>query len=62
MAFAKRRHVHTRDPNQRTLGRREAERANLAVAPLGSPISFYDNEYAPTILWRWPIILFLLSI
>uniref|UniRef100_A0A9L0SJL6 NFKB inhibitor interacting Ras like 1 n=1 Tax=Equus caballus TaxID=9796 RepID=A0A9L0SJL6_HORSE len=34
---AKQCHVRTRDPNQRTPGRREAERANLTAAPLGRP-------------------------
>ena len=35
---AKRCHVPTRDPNQRTPGHREAERAHLTAAPLGWPL------------------------
>ena len=34
---AKQCYVRTRDPNQRTLGRREAECANLTAAPPGQP-------------------------
>src|SRR3712207_5367483 len=37
--LAKRCYVHTRDPNQRTPGCQEAERANLTAAPLGQPQS-----------------------
>ena len=37
MAFAKLCHVHTWDPNWRTLGRREAERVYLTAAPPGWP-------------------------
>ena len=37
MAFAKRCHVHTRDPNRRTPGCREAEHVNLTDAPPGRP-------------------------
>ena len=35
---AKQCHVRTRDPNQRTPGRREAERANLTAVPRGRPL------------------------
>ena len=38
MAFAKRCHVHTWDPNWQTLGHQEVERVNLTTAPLGWPL------------------------
>ena len=46
MAFAKQCHVCTRDPNPRTPGRQEAERANLTAAPPGQPLQgqFYKNQ------------------
>ena len=37
MAFAKRCHIRTWDPNWRTPGRQEAERVNLTAAPPGRP-------------------------
>ena len=39
MAFAKQCHVCTRDPNQRPLGCREVEHANLTAAPPGRPLN-----------------------
>ena len=40
---AKRCHVLTRDPNLRTPGRREAERANLTATPPGWHLKFLNR-------------------
>ena len=44
MAFAKQCHVHTRDPNRRTLGCPEAERVNSTAAPPGRPHFFFSDH------------------
>ena len=45
---AKQCHVRTRDPNQWTLGRREAECANLTAAPPGRPPDWKTFKFLPS--------------
>ena len=44
MAFAKRCHVRTRDPNQKTLGCQEGERVNLTSVPPSRPQNLHLSE------------------
>ena len=51
MAFAKRCHVHTWDPNWQTLGHREVERANLTTAPPGLPLEYKILNLLGEVVW-----------